>query len=405
MRDTLLPFAPPDITEDDVQEVISTLRSGWITTGDKAHELERRFTEYVGADAALALNSGTAALHTGLCSLGVGPGDLVFTTPLTFCSTVHVIEHLGARPVLVDVQRDTLNIDPDKLRTAVRDARRAYRDGTGDRPRALLPVDLYGHPCEWELIREIAIENDLVIVEDAAHALAAEYRDERIGSLKLSTPGPPMMTCFSFYATKNLTTAEGGMLVGPAELIEEARLWSLHGMSRDAWMRYAGEGSWQYDVTRPGFKYNMPDILASIGLHQLARLRARQRRRREIVEQYHSVLGALEELELPTERGDVSHAWHLYVVRLSRAARQTLSREQFIAELHKKNIGTSVHFIPVHLFAYYRDKYRWRPADFPIAYEEYQRMVSLPLYPRMTDRDVADVVDAVTSALSADLGS
>ena len=395
MRDTILPFSPPYITEDEVGEVASTLRSGWVTTGVKAKELEERFSISVGTSAALALSSGTAALHTGLAVLGIGPGDLVFTTPMTFCSTLHVVEHLGARPVLVDVETETLNIDPARLNDAVKMAKRAYKGRGTQRPRALLPVHLYGHPCDMDSLLRIAAENDLAIVEDAAHALLAKYRGKPIGSRSFTVGDQELVSCFSFYATKNLTTIEGGMLAGPSPVIDEARLWSLHGMSRDAWKRYSWEGSWQYDVVRPGFKYNMPDVLACIGLQQLLKLPQLQRRRREIAERYNAAFSHLDELEIPTERAEVDHAWHLYVVRLKDD--RGLSRENFIAQLRQHRISTSVHFIPVHLFTYYREKYGFQPDDFPVAYREYKRIVSLPLYPGLTDQDVEDVIEAVIS--------
>jgi len=389
MRDTFLPFSPPFIGDEEIAEVVDTLRSDWITTGPKVRRFEEEFAAFIGAPAALALHSGTAALHVALVALGIGPGDAVITTPMTFCSCVHVIEHVGARPVLVDVEPDTLNIDPGGIAKAL--------DSSPFNIRAILPVHLYGHPCDMDAIGEIARRHDLAIIEDAAHALPARYRGRRIGS-------PPEIrdlrgvTCFSFYATKNLTTAEGGMLTGPPDLVEEARLWSLHGMSRDAWRRYSAEGSWYYEVIRPGFKYNMTDIQAALGLHQLRKLPQFQARRREIVQRYNEAFSRFEELQTPVERPEVEHAWHLYVLRLN-LERLKISRNQFIEELKARNIGTSVHFIPVHLHPYYRDRYGYKPEDFPVAYREYQRIVSLPLYPRMSDQDVQDVIDAVAAVV------
>ena len=389
MRDTFLPFSPPFIGDEEIAEVVDTLRSDWITTGPKVRRFEEEFAAFIGAPAALALNSGTAALHVALAALGIGPGDAVITTPMTFCSCVHVIEHVGARPVLVDVEPDTLNIDPEKIAKAL--------DNSPFRIRAILPVHLYGHPCDMDAIWEIARQYDLAIIEDAAHALPARYRGRLIGA-------PPaacdlrQMTCFSFYATKNLTTAEGGMLTGPPDLVEEARIWSLHGMSRDAWKRYSAEGSWYYEVICPGFKYNMTDIQAALGLHQLRKLPQFQARRREIFQRYNEAFSRLEELQTPVERPEVEHAWHLYVLRLN-LERLRVSRNQFIEELKARNIGTSVHFIPVHLHPYYRDRYGYKPEDFPVACREYQRIVSLPLYPRMSDQDVQDVIDTVADVV------
>lgn len=400
MRSTFLPFARPTIGEEEVDEVVATLRSDWITAGPKVRRFEEAFAAWNGAPAALAVNSCTAALHLALAALGIGPGDRVITTPMTFCSSVHVIEHVGAHPILVDVERDTLNVDPREVEAAV------ARDSGSI--KAILPVHLYGHPYDIDAILEIARDNELVIVEDAAHALAAKYKGRTIGAWPLAGDGaaataPKVMTAFSFYATKNLTTAEGGMLTGVPEVVQEARTWSLHGMSRDAWKRYGSEGSWYYEVVRPGFKYNMTDIQASLGLHQLRRLPEFQRRRRAIARRYTDAFARLEALETPVVRSDVEHAWHLYVLRLHTERFRFPAgddsalavRGQFIEELRKRNIGTSVHFIPVHVHPYYRDKYGYTPGDFPNAYAGYARLVSLPFYPGMSDADVDDVIQAV----------
>ncbi|MBA2311901.1 MAG: DegT/DnrJ/EryC1/StrS aminotransferase family protein, partial [Actinobacteria bacterium] len=248
MRDAFLPFSPPAIGEDEIDEVLDTLRSNWITTGPKVAAFEEEFRAFVGAPAVLALSSGTAAMHVALTSFGIGQNDEVLTSALTFCSGVHVIEQVGAKPVLVDVEATTLNIDPEAVEGALRGS---------ERPRALLPVHYGGHPCDMDRLIELAIPYDLTVIEDAAHALPARFGDRPIGDVSGDVR---RAVCFSFYATKNLTTAEGGMLTGDQELIEEARLWSLHGMSRDAWKRYESHGSWFYEVVRPGFKYNMSDI-------------------------------------------------------------------------------------------------------------------------------------------------
>jgi len=389
MRQTFLSFSPPIIGKEEIAEVIDTLRSDWITTGPKARRFEEEFAAFIGAPAALALNSGTAALHLALVALGIGPGDSVVTTPMTFCSCAHVIEHVGARPLFVDVETDTLNIDPDEIAKTL--------ERSKFKIRAILPVHLYGHPCDIDAISELGCQYNLAIVEDAAHALPAKYKGRLIGSLP-PTCDLQVAICFSFYATKNLTTAEGGMLTGLPDFIEEARIWSLHGMSKDAWKRYSVKGSWYYEVIRPGFKYNMTDIQAAIGLHQLRKLPQFQARRREIACRYNEVFSQYEELQIPTERPEVEHAWHLYVLRLNLEMLK-IDRARFIEELKARNIGTSVHFIPVHLHPYYRDKYGYKPEDFPVAFREYQRIVSLPLYPRMSDQDVEDVIEAVTEVV------
>jgi len=389
-REKFLAFSPPLIGEEEINEVVDTLRSDWITTGPKVKRFEQEFAKFVGAPDALAVSSCTAALHLSLLALGIGPGDGVITTPLTFCSGVHVIEHVGARPILADVEPDTLNLDPRALRQKIERARRDF----GVIVKAIMPVHIYGHPCDRDAILQIAAEYQLAVIEDAAHSLPASYRGQLIGAPVSARV--PVLTCFSFYATKNLTTAEGGMLTGPKGRLDKARQWSLHGMNRDAWKRYGSGGSWFYEVLCPGYKYNMTDIQASLGLHQLSKLRQFHAKRRGIVQRYQGAFQSYLELEVPTERHDVQHGWHLYVLRLN-LDRTSLSRDQFITEMRDRNIGCSVHFIPIHLHQYYRKKYGYKPEDFPIALREYQRMVSLPLSPRMTESDVKDVITAVTS--------
>lgn len=382
MRSTPLPFSPPSIGQEEIDEVIDTLRSDWITTGPKTRRFETEFAAYIGAPAALAVNSATAAMQVGLAALDIGPGHEVITTVMTFCSTVHVIEHTGARPVLVDVESETLNIDPARVADAVTDA-----------TRALLPVHLYGHPAEMDQLLDIAASRGLHVIEDAAHALPAQYRGRSIGTLGT-------LTAFSFYATKNLTTAEGGMLVGDSALIDDARMWSLHGISRDAYKRYSAEGSWHYEVLVAGFKCNMTDIQASLGLHQLRKLQMFQDRRRALVQRYNDAFTALEEVQIPTQRPHVEPAWHLYALRLNLETLR-IDRDRFIEELKARNIGASVHFIPVHMHPYYRDKYGYHPNQFPVAYQNYLRLVSLPLNPRMTDKDADDVIEAVSDVVRA----
>ena len=377
---TFISFSPPCLNSDEIDEVADTLRSNWITTGPKVHRFEEEFAKFLGASAALAVSSGTDAMLVGLAALGIRPGDQIITTPMTFCSTVHVIEHLGAHPMLVDVEPDTLNINPDLVKRAIT-----------PQTRALMPVHLYGHPCAMDAIMEVARQYNLFVVEDAAHALPALYKARKIGTIGT-------VTAFSFYATKNLTTADGGMLTGTPDLIKQARLWSLHGMSRDAYKRYSAEGSWFYEVVLPGFKCNMTDIQASLGLHQLKKLPAFQARRLEVVRAYNAAFRDFPEIELPIERPEVESARHLYVIRLN-LKRLSIDRARFIEEMKARNIGTAVHFIPIHLHPYYRDKYGFKPEDFPVAYENYQRIVSLPLHPRLTSNDVSAVIEAVSDVV------
>jgi dTDP-4-amino-4,6-dideoxygalactose transaminase len=392
MRDTFLPFSPPAIGDEEIAEVSAALRSGWITTGPRTHSLELDFARFTGAEAALALNSGTAGMHVALAALGVGPGSVVITTDLTFCSGVHVIEQTGARPVLVDVEPDTLNIDPAQVEGAAEGLR------AGERLAAIMPVHLYGHPCDRTRLIEIARRHGCALVEDAAHSFPSRYEGNMIGAAE--DVGVPVLAAFSFYATKNMTTGEGGMLTGPAALIEEARLWSLHGMSRDAWRRTGGNrASWFYEVTRPGFKYNMTDIQAAMGAVQLSKVPRFGLRRAEIAARYNEAFAPIEELQIPAHRPHIEHAWHIYALRLNSATLE-ISRDDFIEELAKRNIAASVHFIPIHLHPYYRDTYGYKPTDFPVASREYQRLISLPIYPTMRDQDVNDVIEAVTAIVA-----
>ena len=379
MRAQFLPFSEPLLGEEEIDAVVDCLRSGWLTSGIKVKEFEHDFAAYVGCQHALAVNSCTAALHLALEAVGVGPGDEVITCPMTFTATAAVIEHLGARPVLVDCESSTLNLDPSLIEARIT-----------PQTRAILPVHFAGQSCEMDAILGIARAHGLPVVEDAAHALPTHYRGRMIGTLG-------DVTCFSFYATKTVTTGEGGMAVTDrADLAERMRLMHLHGMSRDAWKRYTQNGSWSYEILAPGYKYNLTDIAASIGIHQLRRAEAFYVRRRRIARLYTEALSGLRGVEVPEVWDEDGHAWHLYVLRLVPEA-LTIDRDTFIARLVAMNIGVSVHFIPLHLHPYYRDKYGFAPTDFPNAYEAFQRILSLPIYPKMTDDDVQDVIDAVRS--------
>lgn len=376
MREKFLSFSLPLIGQEEIDEVIEALRSGWLTSGPRTRQFEQEFGEYCGAPASLALNSCTAGLHIALRTLNIGPGDEVITTPLTFAASVNVIEHVGATPVLVDVEPDTMNIDPERVEQAITSS-----------TKAIIAVHYAGHPAEMDALRSIAEEHNLHLIEDAAHAVGAEYRGQLIGSGN-------NLTAFSFYATKNLTTGEGGMLTGPGDLLDRARILSLHGMNREAWSRYAAGGKWAYDIVEPGFKYNMTDIQAALGLQQLRRFAKMQQRRHQIVDQYNAAFEKYAAFRIPSSRPYVKNALHLYVLRLQ-PGELCIDRNQFIDEMSARNIGTSVHFIPVHMHSYYRDKYNYSPDSFPIARAAFEQMVSLPLSPSMSDQDVSDVIDAV----------
>ena len=356
--------------------------------GREVRLFEEEFARFCEAEYAIGVDSGTSALELALRAYDIGPGDEVITAANSFIASALAISHAGATPVVVDIDAGTYTIDVAAIEKAIT-----------SRTKAIIPVHLYGHPCDMDAFFDIASAHDCAIIEDAAHALPAVYKGRTIGSMADTAP-VSTLTCFSFYATKNMTTAEGGMLTGASELIDDARIWALHGMSRDAWKRYSSEGSWGYDVVCPGFKCNMTDIQAALGLHQLQRLSAFHQRRSEIARRYTEAFGVFDEFTTPVERSWAGHAWHLYVLRLNLHELAT-TRDQFITELQRRKIGTSVHFIPVHLLSYYRDKYRYSPDDFPTANREFQRIVSLPCYPRMSDEDVADVIQAVTEVVHA----
>lgn len=389
-----LRFAAPCVGEAEIEAVVEVLRSGWLTTGPRAAEFERLFAEAVGAPAALAVSSGTAALHLALIAAGVGEGDVVLTTPLTFCSTVHVIEHLRARPVLVDVDPVSLNLDPDRVKEKLSQLDVA--------PKALLPVHLAGLPVRMGEIVELAESCGAAVVEDAAHAQGASVDGRPVGAV----PGArvPRAACFSFYVTKNITTGEGGMLTGEEAFVDEARQWSLHGMSKNAWNRYGAGGSWRYDVTRPGFKYNLSDLQAALGIVQLGRSAELLARRRSIAHAYDEAFRDLPSIQPVSRSDEPGHAWHLYLLRVD-PDEGGPTRDELVASLTVQGIGTSVHFIPVHRLEYYRRAYDFREGDFPVADAAFERLVSLPIYPAMTDDDVSDVVLAVRRAVSGSTGA
>jgi dTDP-4-amino-4,6-dideoxygalactose transaminase len=376
-RTTFLPFALPHITQAEIEEVVDTLRSGWLTTGPKTKRFEREFAERVGSPYALAVNSATAAMHLALDAIGLQPSDEVIVPVYTFTSTAEVVVYFHARPVFVDVDPVTCNIDPVQLEKHIT-----------PRTRAIMVVHIAGLPAGMDAILAIARAHGLSVIEDAAHAFPAKYRGRMIGSIG-------DLTAFSFYANKTLSTGEGGMLTtANPEYAERATIMTLHGISRDAWKRYGSEGSWYYEVLQAGYKYNMTDIAAALGLHQLARSEWLLERRRAIAQRYTEAFSQWPEVETPPNPVHVEHAWHLYMLRL-RLERLTITRDVFIQALKQAQIGTSVHFIPLHLHPFYRDTYQLAADDFPAALHAYQRAISLPIYPGMTDEDVEDVIAAV----------
>jgi dTDP-4-amino-4,6-dideoxygalactose transaminase len=382
--DPFIPFAVVDIGEEEIREVSDTLRSGWLTTGPKTRQFELEFAKYLGHDLeALAVNSATAGLHLSLEAAGIGTGDEVITSTYTFTATAEVIRYLGADPVLVDVNPRTLNMDPVLVEAAIT-----------PKTKAIIPVHFAGLACEMTPILALAERHNLKVIEDAAHALPATWNGELVGCLRTDA------TVFSFYATKPLATGEGGMIVTRnPEFAQRCRTMRLHGIDRDAFNRYTSElPSWFYSVVAPGFKYNMTDIAASIGIHQLRKLERFQQRRAELASKYDEAFRGLD-IQLPAHaaNGDL-HAWHLYVIRLGEAT--PIARDEFINEMAAAGIGTSVHFIPLHLHPYWRDTYNLRPEHFPHATQAYSHAVSLPLYTKLSDSEQDRVIRTVKSILS-----
>jgi dTDP-4-amino-4,6-dideoxygalactose transaminase len=381
-----LPFALPEIGEDEIAEVVDTLRSGWVTTGPKAMRFEKAFGEFLGDPSlhCIAVNSATAGLHLALEALGIGPGDEVITTTHTFTATAEVVRYLGADVRLVDIDPATLNIDPALVEAAIT-----------PRTKAIMPVHYAGLAADMPAILDIARRHGLKVVEDAAHALPTTCGGALVGTLASDA------AVFSFYANKTITTGEGGMLVTrDAALARRAKVMRLHGMSRDAFDRFTAKvPSWYYEIVAPGFKYNLTDIAAALGLHQLAKARAFQARREAIAHAYDAAFAGLPLMTPPRPRAGDQHAWHLYVLRLADGA--GVSRDAFIERMFAAGIGCSVHYIPLHLHPYWRERYALSAAQFPHSQQAYERMVSLPLYTRMGEADVQRVVDAVRAALGS----
>lgn len=388
-----IPFGLHDIDDNDIAEVVDTLKSNWITTGPKAKLFEENFARYVGARYALAVNSATAGLHLALDSIGLKPFDEVITTPYTFTATAEVIRYLNADPVFIDVREEDYNIDPEKIEEFCNEDC-LFKDGvlyhktSGRSVKAIIPVHVGGSPCDMDAIKEIAVRYNLKIIEDAAHAFPAFYKEKKIGTIS-------DITVFSFYATKPITTAEGGMVVtdNPA-YYERMKIMRIHGIDRDAWNRHSGNTSnWYYEVTDAGFKYNMTDIAASLGIQQLKKVDSFYEKRRWIASIYNKELKGVRELKLPKfDVSDSSNSWHLYIVKV---VSPRFSRDDFILRLHEKGIGTSVHFIPLHMHPYYKNRYNFSAEDFPVAHECFKKVVSLPIYTRLTEKDIYRIVNTI----------
>ena len=374
---SFIPFHLPDIGEEEIQSVIETLRSGWLTTGAKTEQFEEEFARYIGARHAIAVNSCTAALHLALEAVGVSAGDEVIVPTMTFAATAEVVHYCRALPVLVDCNRDTLNIDVDEVEKAIT-----------PKTKAIIPVHFAGQPCEIDRILDLARTRKIKVIEDAAHALPAKHQGKMVG-----THGD--ITCFSFYATKTITTGEGGMATTEnSEWAERMKVLSLHGISRDAVNRYAAGGSWFYEILYPGFKYNLTDVASAIGIPQLRKCHSFERIRHRYAAMYNEGFQDVPEIIVPHVKRDVEHAWHLYVIQLD-LKKLRIGRDEMIHLLKSRGIGTSVHFIPLHLHPFYRNNYTYAKEKFPIANQVFNRMISLPIYPKMTESDVQRVIATV----------
>lgn len=380
-RGKFLLFGSPQILDEDIQEVVDTLRSGWLSTGPKTQKFEKMFREYIGAKHSVALNSCTAGLHLGLQAVGIKRGDEVITTPLTFASTSNAIVHCGAKPIFVDVNKETGNIDPEKIKKAIT-----------KKTKVILPVHLYGRPCLMDEIQDIAKKNHLFIIEDAAHCIEGKYKDKKIGNIG-------DITTFSFYATKNLTTGEGGMITtNNDKWAEEIKIKSLHGISKNAFKRYSDEGYQHYETIYPGYKYNMMDIQAALGIHQLTRVENNLKIREKHWKKYNSVFGKREEVIIPPEEKNIKHARHLYTILL-RTEILKITRDEFLMLLTRENIGSGVHFTALHQQHFYKRKYGFKRGDFPCAEFISDRTISLPLSAKLTNEDIEDIISAVKKIL------
>ena len=376
-----VPFFVPDISEPEIEAVAATIRSNWLTSGPKMAEFQNAFADAVGAKHAIAVNSCTAALHLSLVAAGIGPGDEVIVPSMTFAATAATVLHVGARPVLVDVEPGTFLIDPAAVDRAAT-----------PRTRAVIPVHYGGQPCEMETLEEIASRRDMIIIEDAAHAFPADYRGRSIGSSS-------NITCFSFYANKTLTTGEGGMLTtSDDEIAERVSRLRLHGLNRQAWERFSVSKSWDYDIAEPGYKYNLTDIASTIGLGQLARSDEFWKKRQLLAEHYRELLGDVPGVEPLEVLSDRKHAWHLFVVQLDPQI-TGVDRDTTIDRLNEAGVGTSVHYRPLHLHSYYREVMGYRPEDFPVSTAAFDRIISLPLYPGL-DHDLASEVIEVLADIT-----
>ena len=381
VRESFLPYGRQSVEENDIRAVVEVLRSDWLTTGPKVAEFEEAFAARVGAKHAVSFSSGTAALHGAAFAAGLRPGDEAVTTPMTFAATANCVLYQGATPVFADVCRDTLNIDPEQIKQRIT-----------PRTKAILAVDYAGHPADLDRIREIGKKRNLVVIEDACHALGAEYRGRCVGSIA-------DITVFSFHPVKHVTTGEGGMVAtNDAGLAETLRCFRNHGISSEARQRQSA-GQWHYEMVLLGFNYRLPDIACALGLDQLKRLDSNLARRRQIAAAYGSAFRDIRGIIPPAVKPEVNPAWHLYPIRLDLQA-LAADRAQVFRALRAENIGVNVHYVPVHYHPYYQGRFGDRRGEFPVAEDAYERLISLPMFHGMNDADVDDVLTAVNKVLS-----
>lgn len=394
---TAIPFYQPRISEESIREVVATLRSGWLTTGRKTKEFEGAFAEYVRLKQAVAVNSCTAALHLALEALGLRQGQAVLVPAMTFAATAEVVRYFNATPILVDCRPEDLNMDIEHARSQLAAAR-----ARGLEVRLMIPMHYGGQIGNAAGLARLAEEENLKVIEDAAHCCPAYYRNSP-NEPWLSVGSFSQVCCFSFYANKCITTGEGGMAcTNDPQLADRMRIMALHGISRDAWKRFTADGSWFYEIIAPGFKYNLTDIASALGIHQLREADRLHAERARVAQTYHRLLSDIDELELPRELPDRVHSWHLYAVRL-KLEHLRIDRASFIAELKSRGIGTSVHWMPLHMHPYYRTTYGYASRDFPVAAHEYSRLVSLPIFPDMTEEQVETVSEAIHEIIAANL--
>jgi UDP-4-amino-4,6-dideoxy-N-acetyl-beta-L-altrosamine transaminase len=381
IREEFLPYGTQWLNDKEIEEVVDSLKSSWITTGPKMRLFEDNFKKYIGSKYAIAVNSGTAALHISTSSIDIKPGDEVITTPLTFVASANCVVYRGGTPIFADIKKDTYNIDPNEIRKKIT-----------SKTKAIIPVHFAGQPCDMDEISEIAEENDLFVIEDAAHAVDAEYKGKKIGNIS-------NLTVFSFHPVKNMTTAEGGMVTtNDNDLYEKLLMFRTHGISKDATKRFAKDGGYHYDMQYLGFRYNLSELHASLGIHQLNKIEMFQKRRREIVNIYNRELADFEEITLPYVRSDIKHSWHLYILQLN-LEKLKVDRDYIFNALREENIGVNVHYIPVHYHSYYQNRFGLKKGLLPKVEWLFPRLLTIPLFHKMNDDDVYDVINSLEKVL------